>query len=147
MMSKDYSAWELTDTIGHLHTLLGAVIERQVKPLGLTRAQAIALGILAERPQGISQAEWARLQGVTRQHAHAIAHRLEHEGWIIAKRLGRERVVALSKTGFQKVEALRPEMELSLQAVFDGLSPDENHVLLGLLSKLTAFNSGSGSSS
>jgi len=135
-MPSTYSAWTLADTIGHVFALLGSVIEEQVLAYKLTRAQALALGVLADMDDGISQAEWARLQGVTRQHVHAIARRLQEEGWIVAKRAGRERIVSLPKSRQRKIAALRPEMDTQLQTAFGGLTQKDQRVLNTLLAKL-----------
>ena len=135
-MNTKHTAWELTDQVGHVHSLLGATIEDQVAPYGLTRAQAHALGVLTEFPLGISQAEWARMQGVSRQHAHAIARRLQNSDWIEGATVGRERIVALSESGIQKIEDLRPKLEESLEFDFSSLTKVERKELSRLLGKL-----------
>ncbi|MBW2241796.1 MAG: MarR family transcriptional regulator [Deltaproteobacteria bacterium] len=131
-------AWSITDRVGYAHAMLGGIVEERVAPLGLSRAQAVALAVLGEFPGGLSQAAWARLQGVSRQHAHTLARRLQAEGWIEGKRAGRERHLRLSTGGRRRMASFRPKMETRLEKALAGLAPGERrdlHRLLGLLVK------------
>lgn len=129
-------AWSITDRVGHAHALLGGIVEERVAPLGLSRAQALALAVLGEFPGGLSQAAWARFQGVSRQHAHVLARRLEASNWIEGCRVGRERHVRLSSSGRRRMASLRPRMEAQLQLALSSLTAGERRQLHGLLGRL-----------
>ncbi len=129
-------AWSLADRVGHAHALLGGIVEEGVAPLGLSRAQAVALAILGEFPDGLSQAAWARLQGVSRQHAHVLARRLEQTRWVVGSRAGRERHMRLSALGRRRLNAFRPAMESRLQTALCELAPRERCQLHRLLGRL-----------
>jgi DNA-binding MarR family transcriptional regulator len=135
-MNPGLLAWSITDRVGYAHALLGEIVEERVAPLGLSRAQAIALAVLGEFPGGLSQAAWARLQGVSRQHAHTLAKRLESEGWIEGMRVGRERHLHLSGRGRRRMASFRPGMEARLARALDSMSAAERRELHRLLGRL-----------
>ena len=135
-MKSGLLAWLIADRVGYAHALFGEIIEERVRPLGLSRAQAIALAVLGEFPGGLSQAAWARLQGVSRQHAHTLAKRLETEGWIKGTPAGRERHLHLSKSGRRRMATFRPKMEAQLGKALRRMAPGERRELHRLLGRL-----------
>lgn len=129
-------AWSITDRVGYAHALFGEIVEEGVAPLGLSRAQAVGLAVLWEFRGGLSQAAWARLQGVSRQHAHSLARRLEAEGWIEGVPVGRERHMRLSRSGRRRMASFRPNMEARLEEALGGITSEERRELHRLLGRL-----------
>ena len=124
-MDSGRFAWEIADRTGHAHALFGGLLEILVTPMGLSRGEAIAMAVLLEFPAGLSQSEWARLQGVSRQHAHALSRKLGRAGLVVGRRRGREVHVRASAVGRRRVVAARPASEAALTRGIAGLSARE----------------------
>lgn len=80
---RDSLAYRMGLALKQLHVGLTAAIEERLRADGmdLTRPQAITLMLLAERP-GVSNAELARLGGVSPQTMHQILLRLARDGLV-----------------------------------------------------------------
>ncbi|MCP4005077.1 MAG: hypothetical protein GY725_12860 [bacterium] len=129
-------ASEIADRIGHTHVLLSDAVDEIIGPLGISRSMGIALAVLDAFPDGLSQTAWARLQGVTRQRAHALANRLDDDGLILLEAQGREVRVTLSTTGRRLVRGVEPRTQARLASATTGLSSREKRELHLLLGKL-----------
>ncbi|MAE94233.1 MAG: hypothetical protein CL910_06190 [Deltaproteobacteria bacterium] len=129
-------AYEITDRIGYAHVLLSDAVDQVLGPRGISRSSGIALAVLDAFPEGLSQAEWARLQGVTRQRAHTLTKQLGGEDLIRLEPRGREVLVALSPVGRRLVRSLAPRTRARLATATARLSRREKRELHALLGKL-----------
>lgn len=129
-------AWEIADRVGRSHALFTAVLEEVVAPEELTVGQAIAIIVLAGSPEGLTQSEWARLQGVSRQYAHSVARRLQGRQLVTRERVGRTSKVRVTARARHLIRRLRPRTEARLATAVAGLRPLERRDLHRLLGKL-----------
>lgn len=101
-MSEDWTAaraFELVDRLGHAHALLQARSEALVTGLDVSVSELVALFVLLSFPDGISQTDWGRLQGVSRQRAHTVTKRLLAAGLVHCEVQGRASTITLTATG------------------------------------------------
>lgn len=131
-------AWELADRIGQAGALFDAVVADVVATTPLTPSEAIALVVLAGGPGGRTQAELGRALGVSRQHAHAVVHKLQRLGLVRSDRRRREAVVRPTGKGERLIEKLRPDAEARLARAIAGLASAERATLHRLAGRLVA---------
>jgi DNA-binding MarR family transcriptional regulator len=140
-------AWHLADLVGACYVEVAAIAGDAARPHGLTLGELVALAILAQQPDGVSQSAWARLQGVTRQRAHVVTRSMEAKGLVRGERRGRESVVRFTAEGRRTTERLRESIGTVLADTMAGLTPaqlqDTAELLTGLLGSLRAGNTDS----
>jgi len=140
-------AWHLADLVGACYVEVAAIAGEAARPHGLTLGELVALAILAQQPDGVSQSTWARLQGVTRQRAHVVTRSMEARGLVRGEGRGRDSLVRFTAKGRRTTESLRESVGAVLADAMAGLSParlqDTAELLTGLLGSLRADNSDS----
>ena len=132
-------AWTVTDHVGHAHSLLLNVAAKVFVDEDVSVPEFVALAILSEVGQdGLSQTEWGRFQGVSRQRAHVVTKTLAASGLVLVRRHGRSSTIRLSKKGERFVAKWKPALSKALATQFAGLNAKEAQTLLRLLQKLVA---------
>ncbi len=132
------NAWRLADSIGQAHALFSNAVGEAVRDSGLTVKEAIALWIVDQHEGELTQTEWGRLQGVTRQRAHVIAKRLEQKGLVKVERQGRDSQVHTLPMGRKLVELNKEVVGDVLADVLDGMPRGDVRRLQGLLTQVIA---------
>ena len=109
-------AWDLLDRLGAAYVLLAEVARDAAGP-DVSLAELVALAVLAGAgPDGLSQADWGRYQGVSRQRAHVVAHQLTDKGLCAVTRRGRDAVARLTPEGRRATARLRARVGAAVQA-------------------------------
>ncbi|MGE0601640.1 MAG: MarR family winged helix-turn-helix transcriptional regulator [Dehalococcoidia bacterium] len=131
-------AWDLADRVGHAYALLADAMSERLVPHAVPAAEVIAMTILHATPGPVSQTEWGRLQGVSRQRAHVVANTLGDRGWVAQERRGRDQLVQLTPEGRHVVEMLREELGAMYAVDMEPLGPGNAAALYDLLGRLIA---------
>ncbi len=129
-------AWLLSDQIGHAYAIITNAAREQLADEEVTVAEFVALVVLTEFPDGLTQTAWGQCQGVTRQRAHTISNKLSAAGLIEIARLGRSSIVKPSRAGASLVRRLRPRLSTGLVRCLGNLSRQDAKELSRLLAKL-----------
>lgn len=129
-------AWIVSDHIGHAYAMFANATREQLSGEPVTGAQFIALVILGEFPEGLTQTKWGEYQGVTRQRAHTISGALASAQLINIKPSGRATEITLARAGKALVRRLRPRMSQQMAHCLGRLSTQEARELSRLLAKL-----------
>ena len=125
-----------------LHLGLTALVEAGLHEAGmdLTRPQAIALMVLIEHP-GASNAELARLNGVSPQTMHQTLLRLERNGLVTRAphpRLRRVQALQATPAGVTLVTRGSAVALAAIESVLGGLRAAEQDALIALLQRCEA---------
>ena len=123
-----------------LHVGLTASIEERLRGDGMDLTRPQALMLLAERP-GASNAELARLAGVSPQTMHQILLRLDRDGLVTrAPHPARARVLSFRITarGLDRLTRGAALAQQVIEGAFDPLSPAEQEQLMALLERCLA---------
>jgi DNA-binding MarR family transcriptional regulator len=129
-------AFELVDRLGHAYALLAEATAEIAEEQGVTSAEVIALIVLASMDAPLSQSDWGRLQGVTRQRAHVVANSLVEKGLVDRARTGREARVTLTAAGRREARSLRASIGRVASRRLGSLRANQAsqlHALLGTL--------------
>ncbi|MBB6598787.1 MarR family transcriptional regulator [Luteimonas sp. MC1825] len=137
--SRAYRAGVL---LKQLHLGLTATVEARLQDEGLdlTRPQAVALMVLIEHP-GASNAELARLNGVSPQTMHQTLLRLERDGLVSRAphpRLKRVQALEATPEGVALVTRGSAVARTAIEAVLGGLRTTQQDELVGLLERCAA---------
>ncbi|WP_158238342.1 MarR family winged helix-turn-helix transcriptional regulator [Luteimonas rhizosphaerae] len=135
-------AYRMGTRLKRLHVGLTGLIEEQARQAGmeLTRPQAWTLMLLAERP-GASNAELARLAGVSPQTMHQLLLRLGRDGLVTRKphpTLGRVLSFEITADGLARVTRGVALAERVIDGALAPLQPDEQEQLIALLERCVA---------
>lgn len=130
--------WRLTDQLGHANAHLMGVTRDALQHLDISVGEFVALTILVEFPDGLTQTTWGRLQGVTRQRAHTVSKRLASLGLVNVQREGRSSTVTASLPGVALVQRERPALIEAAGANLGTLTAEDAAQLSALLAKLLA---------
>lgn len=135
-------AYRVGSLLKRLHLGLTALVEKQLHEAGLTltRPQGLALLMLAEHP-GASNAELARLLGVSPQTMHQVLVRLERDGLVTRgphPQLKRVQAHAVTGHGMALMERGSVVAREAIEAAMAGLALAEQEVLIGLLERSLA---------
>jgi MarR family transcriptional regulator for hemolysin len=113
--------------------------DRRVKPLGLTRSQWYAFGILRRHPQGISQTKLAYLMEIKPISLVRLLDRMEKTGWVERRADPKDRranAVVLTK----KANAIVAKMMVVARGVrnetLKGFTAGEHRQLLTYLKRM-----------
>ena len=135
MLDAD-TAFELVDRLGHAYALLDEASVELADEFGITSAELVALVVLASVDSTLSQSDWGRLQGVTRQRAHVVASSLVGKALVARTRAGRESRVTLTTAGRRASRRLRLSIGRAVQQRLSAMPAQratQLHVLLGEL--------------
>jgi len=130
------TAFELVDRLGHAYALFDEATYDLASAVGLSSAELVAMVVLASMGSALSQSEWGRLQGVTRQRAHVVANALVQKGLVARTRVGRESQIALTVEGKRESRRLRANMGRAAQRRLGAMPTKQAtqlHALLGAL--------------
>jgi len=130
------TAFELVDRLGHAYALLEEAASEIAGEVGVTSAELVALVVLVSIDAPLSQSDWGRLQGVTRQRAHVVANALVEKGLVERARSGREARVSLTAAGRGQARRLRASIGRAASRRLGALGADQVsqlHALLGTL--------------
>ena len=135
-------AYRVGSLLKRLHLGLTAVVEKRLHEAGLTltRPQGLALLMLAEHP-GASNAELARLLGVSPQTMHQVLVRLERDGLVTRgphPHLKRVQAHAVTGQGMALMERGSVVAREAIEAAMAGLELAEQEALIGLLERSLA---------
>jgi DNA-binding MarR family transcriptional regulator len=131
-------AWDLADIVGRSYALISELSDKVATEEGVTTARVIALAVLNAFPEGISQTEWGKHQGVSRQRASVIAQELEMDGDIKTTPQGRSTIVSLTTQGTGCVRRYKQVFGSALGTKLNGFSKHDGKQLTSLLGKLIA---------
>jgi len=92
-------AFELVDRVGHAYALLHARTRTLIADLDVSVSELVALFVLLATPEGLSQTDWGRLQGVSRQRAHTVTKQLLARGLVHREIQGRSSTITLTREG------------------------------------------------
>lgn len=139
---RDSLAYRMGLALKQLHVGLTAAIEERLRADGmdLTRPQAITLMLLAERP-GVSNAELARLGGVSPQTMHQILLRLARDGLVTrTPHPTRIRMLsfAITAEGLDRVTRGAALAQTVIEGALERLQPAEQTQLVALLTRCVA---------
>lgn len=139
---RDSLAYRTGLALKQLHVGLTAAIEERLRADGmdLTRPQALALMLLAERP-GVSNAELARLGAVSPQTMHQILLRLARDGLVTrAPHPTRVRMLsfAITAEGLDRVTRGAALAQTVIESALERLQPAEQAQLVALLTRCVA---------
>ncbi|ATD67934.1 MULTISPECIES: MarR family transcriptional regulator [Luteimonas] len=139
---RESLAYRMGLQLKHLHAGLTAAIDERLRADGmeLTRPQALTLMLLAERP-GASNAELARLAGVSPQTMHQILRRLDRDALVTrAPHPTRARSLSLQITaeGLARVTRGAALAQTVIESALDRLQPAEQTQLVTLLERCAA---------
>ena len=134
--SRAYRAGVL---LKRLHQGLTVTVEARLHQAGLdlTRPQAVALMVLIEHP-GASNAELARLNGVSPQTMHQTLLRLEREGLVRRAphpRLKRVQALEATAAGVERVTLGSTVARSAIDEALRGLRATEQETLISLLQR------------
>lgn len=134
--SRAYRAGGL---LRRLHLALTEQVEARLQAAGLqlTRTQGMALMLLVEHP-GASNAELARLNGVSPQTMHQLMSRLEREGLVLRTphpQLRRVQAFAATPRGTALVVKGGLVARAAIEDTLRGLTVAEQTQLIGLLER------------
>lgn|GEM_PF-1239209 len=130
-------AWALVDHIGHAYSVFLHVAEGILVDADVSVPEFVALAILAEvGGDALTQTEWGRFQGVSRQRAHVVTKTLADAGLVTVQRKGRSSSIRLSKKGAQFVDTWKPTLSSAMAENMRGLSEHEARTLSRLLLKM-----------
>lgn len=132
-------AYRVGGLLKRLHLELTAAVEArlQAEGLDLTRPQAVALMVLIEHP-GASNAELARLNGVSPQTMHQTMLRLERDALVTRAphpRLGRVQALEATPRGVALVTRGSVAARAAIEGVLGGLDAAEQDALIALLER------------
>jgi DNA-binding MarR family transcriptional regulator len=114
---------------------ISRVAGEQVRGAGLSLAQFDALaqiGAAAGRPQQ----DLADALLVTKGNVTQLLDRMEADGLLVRRQVGRTKCVSLTPKGQQLRDAVLPQHEAVIAAQLDCLTAEERHQLLRLLGKV-----------
>ncbi len=129
-------AWELADLVGETYSRVLARAEGTLENEELSVGEFVALVVLCNFPEGLTQTDWGMHQGVSRQRAHTVARKLEALGLITVTRQGRASTIVLAPKGDELVRTLKPRSSRALVEEFGGLDREEVRELTRLLQKM-----------
>ena len=129
-------AWRLADQLGHATAYVAEDMPDLLEGSGLTPSAFVALVVLSAFPDGLTQSEWGRLQGVTRQRAHTVAKQVVGAGLVKLTKQGRTATATLTAAGTEAVNARQPRMAQAVSERLNPLTPAEAQRLSDLLAKL-----------
>ena len=118
-------AWDLADVIGATYVEIAAIAGAGAESDGLTLAELVALAVLAQHPEGLSQSVWGRLQGVSRQRAHVVARSMIRRGLVTTQKEGRESNVRFTDDGRALTATLRHRVGQQLADAMSEVPPNE----------------------
>lgn len=132
-------AWQAGVLLKQLHLGLTAVVDERLQAAGLhlTRPQALALMLLVEHP-GASNAEMARLGGVSPQTMHQTLARLERDGLATRRphpRLKRVQAFEASARGADMVTRGSGVAQQAIEEVLRALRAGEQRDLVAMLER------------
>ena len=135
-------AYRMGSLLRRLHLGLTDQVEAglHAEGLQLTRTQALALLLLVEHP-GASNADLARLNGVSPQTMHQVMARLEREGLVTRAphpRLRRVQAFAATQRGHDMVVRGSPVARTEIQRSLRALRAAEQDQLIALLERCVA---------
>jgi DNA-binding MarR family transcriptional regulator len=109
--------------------------ERFFRAHGLNTAQ---FDILAQvgAAEGITQQGLAAALLVTKGNISQLLNKMEQEGLIVRRQVGRTNCLFLTERGRELFQLLVPQQEALIADLLASLSADEQRALLGLLRKL-----------
>lgn len=109
-------AWELADLVGASYVAIAEIAGEAAGTHGVNLSELIGLAILAQYPEGLTQTEWGRLQGVSRQRAHVVTRDLARRRLVVSHRRGRSSQVRLSARGARLTDEMRESVGAELSA-------------------------------
>jgi DNA-binding MarR family transcriptional regulator len=127
--------WRIADQIGEAYSIIVARADQELASEPVTTAEFVALVTLREAPNGVTQTAWARMQGVQRQRAHALALKLTAARLVEVRRHGRSSTVTLTDAGEQLISRLQPKLSAAYAPDFRDLSNADAKQLSALLIK------------
>lgn len=132
--------WDLVDRLGAAYVLLAEVAGEAAAACGVTLAELVALAVLAgtDAKAGLSQTEWGRFQGVSRQRAHVVARGLAARGLCRVVPEGRASRVSLTPEGRRLTRRLRAHVGAAVVDATTGLAPADARRLSALALALIA---------
>ena len=129
-------AFQLADRLGHAAALLQSAADELVEDEEVSSAELVAMFVLLAFDGGISQTEWGRLQGVSRQRAHVVTRTLLAHGYIDCRKDGRASVVTLNASGHRVASRLQAKTGHAMHSRLQPIAPDRAHRLNALLGEL-----------
>lgn len=116
------------------------LINHYMKPLGITRAQGVVLGILArEGNRGIMQADLARLLEIGKVSAGGLIDRLEATGLVERRADGADRRVKqifITSLGYSKFEQVVGVSSRWNRLILEGITPEEQEITEKVLARV-----------
>ena len=129
-------AWVLSDQIGHAYARLLNATQSHFEGEEVRVPEFVAMVILTNFPEGITQTIWGTYQGVSRQRAHVIAKKLVARRLVEVERVGRSSRVRLTADGHALISQLQPAVSAHLASLLAPLSQQEAETLSSLLSRV-----------
>ena len=133
------TAWEVADLLGYAYVIVSDVMEELLRPTGLTLKEFVALWIASVYEGNLTQTEWGRLQGVTRQRAHVIAGNLKRKSLISMEAKGRETRVTVTPAGRKLIQNHRRKISESLANSLGKMTQSEAVKLTTLLKQVISI--------
>jgi DNA-binding MarR family transcriptional regulator len=120
------------------HQIAVAIFADECRALDLTTTQYGILYVLSRHP-GIDQISLARLLGLDRSTTGMVVGRLEERQLLrrtVDARDKRKRLLVLAPAGEKLLVSAQPVVQRAQERLMAPFSPDERHVLIGLLDRL-----------
>lgn len=137
--STDYNDENLGQMLAHTARAWRYALDARLQPLGLSRAQWMALLNVGRADEPLTQTELARLCGVEGPTMAGLLDRMERAGWV-ERRVGqadrRSKTVHLTDTArrlSRRVERIAAELRAEL---LEDISPDEIARCMRLLARI-----------
>lgn len=121
--------------LARVYQKIDARSERFFRAQGLNTAQFDVLAKVGAA-SGITQQELADALLVTKGNISQLLHRMEHEGLIARRQVGRTNCLTLTERGRALFERAVPAQEAMVAGLLAPLTADEQRELLRLLRKL-----------
>ena len=129
-------AWELADLVGASYVAIAEIAGDAAGAHGVNLSELIGLAILAQHPEGLTQTQWGRLQGVSRQRAHTVTQGLVRRRLVVSRRRGRSSQVRLSAAGARLTDEMRESVGARLSSAMADVDASTLRELIRILPAL-----------
>lgn len=129
-------AWDLADIVGKSYAVISHLSDKIAAEAGVTTSQVVALAVLKAFPDGLTQTQWGKYQGVSRQRASVVAKALAAQGAIESNPRGRSTMVTLTPKGARWVQQHKKIFGSAMKKKLGNFSKQDGEHLATLLDKL-----------